>query len=89
MLGRELSSADVIHHIDGDQLNNDPEDLVVLTRVEHQRLHATGSKRRRWSPQEQARARELHASGLTIQQVSKSVGRPFSSTAVHVRTSAE
>lgn len=31
-----------IHHLDGNALNNDPSNLRVLTKAEHQRLH-TGS----------------------------------------------
>lgn len=74
MLGRELSSAEVIHHIDGDQLNNDPANLVVLSRSEHQKLHSAGVGRRPWTAIEKTRARELHDAGMTIQQVAKTLG---------------
>src|SRR5437879_13683 len=47
--GRKLASNEVVHHVDGDPLNNDPANLVVLSRAEHHRLHATGSTRKRWS----------------------------------------
>jgi hypothetical protein len=89
ILGRELSSADVIHHIDGDPLNNDPANLVVLSRAEHLRLHATGSKWKRWSDREKARARDLHDNGMTIQEIAKVLGRPFSSTSIHVHATTE
>jgi HNH endonuclease len=84
--GRKLASGEVVHHVDGDPLNNDPANLVVLSRTEHHRLHATGSTRKRWSDEEKARARGLHRAGMTIQEVSKVLGRPFSSTALYVRT---
>jgi hypothetical protein len=87
--GRKLMSSEVVHHVDGDPLNNDPNNLVVLSRSEHLRLHATGSHRKRWSEEEKARARNLHDVGMTIQQVSKVLGRPFSSTAVYVRSEVE
>lgn len=38
--GRKLRSDEHVHHIDGDKHNNDPSNLMVLTAVEHGRLHA-------------------------------------------------
>src|SRR4051794_4353929 len=67
--GRKLTSNEVVHHVDGDPLNNDPENLVLLSRGEHQRLHAAGSIRRRWTADEKRRALELSTAGMTIQQV--------------------
>lgn len=40
-LGRELSSDEIVHHIDEDKTNNSIDNLVVLTRAEHARLHHT------------------------------------------------
>ena len=45
-LGRKLTRNEVVHHADGNPLNNDPTNLVVLSRPEHQRLHACSSRRR-------------------------------------------
>jgi hypothetical protein len=87
--GRKLTSNEVVHHVDGDPLNNDPGNLVVLTRGEHQRLHATGSRPTRWSNDEKVRARNLHDAGMTIQEVARVLARPFSSTAVCVRSEPE
>jgi DNA-binding XRE family transcriptional regulator len=39
MLGRRLLATEVVHHRDGDEGNNDPSNLQVLTRGEHRRLH--------------------------------------------------
>ena len=77
--GRRLSSNEVVHHVDRNPLNNDPDNLVVLSRAEHQRLHTSGAKRKRWSCQEQRRAQELRDAGMTLQEVASSIGRPFSS----------
>ena len=40
-LGRYIDTAiEEPHHLDGDILNNDPSNLVVLSRVEHRRTHS-------------------------------------------------
>jgi len=39
VLGVKLTPNLHVHHIDGDPLNNDPKNLVVLTNAEHQKLH--------------------------------------------------
>jgi hypothetical protein len=38
-LGRLLERHEIVHHIDEDTLNNDPENLEVMTQSEHARLH--------------------------------------------------
>jgi len=38
-LGRKLSSNEVVHHKDGNKLNNDIDNLEVLTRSEHLKKH--------------------------------------------------
>lgn len=40
MLGRQMRNGEVVHHIDGDKLNNVPSNLHVCSRAEHKRLHA-------------------------------------------------
>lgn len=39
MLGRPIRSNEVVHHKDGDQLNNDPSNLDVMSWNEHSSLH--------------------------------------------------
>lgn len=81
--GRKLTSDEVIHHADGNPLNNDPKNLVVLSRSEHQRLHASSS-RRMWTPEETERATSLREAGMKIWEVALVLGRPFSTTARHL-----
>src|SRR5947208_210673 len=50
--GRPLRSDELVHHVDHDRLNNAPENLVILSRSEHQRLHTVGIRKARWSPEE-------------------------------------
>ena len=38
-LGRRLEKWEHVHHIDGDRRNNRPENLVLMTRDEHYRIH--------------------------------------------------
>lgn len=40
MLGRPLDDDEVVHHIDGNKVNNHPSNLEVLTKSEHARVHA-------------------------------------------------
>ena len=39
MLGRELTSKEIVHHKDGDKRNNDPSNLEVMDRAEHALWH--------------------------------------------------
>ncbi len=40
-LGRELDSDEIVHHIDGDGKNNKLENLKLMNRESHARLHTT------------------------------------------------
>lgn len=49
VLGRPLTSAELVHHKDGDGLNNHPDNLVILSKAEHTALHHTERRALRWS----------------------------------------
>ena len=38
-IGRKLKNNEVVHHIDGDKLNNDINNLKLMTRKEHIEIH--------------------------------------------------
>lgn len=40
-IGRSLKPGEIVHHIDGNKRNNNPDNLVVMTQSEHCRLHFT------------------------------------------------
>jgi hypothetical protein len=39
-IGRDLKPNEIVHHINHNRLDNNPKNLLVLTRSEHTRLHA-------------------------------------------------
>ena len=39
ILGRKLSKDEIVHHKDGNKLNNNPDNLVVMSKKEHTLLH--------------------------------------------------
>jgi len=45
-LGRRLRDGEIVHHIDGDQTNDHPDNLEVMTQSDHARRHFTLN---RWS----------------------------------------
>ena len=45
-LGRMLNAGEVVHHINHDRYDNRPENLEVLSKIEHLKLHGKESKER-------------------------------------------
>lgn len=49
LIGRRLYYNECVHHVDHDKTNNNPENLQLMTRSEHAKLHAkenSGSRKR-------------------------------------------
>ena len=47
VLGRMLTKDELVHHIDGDKLNNSPENLELTTRAAHMHHHVTWDRQER------------------------------------------
>jgi hypothetical protein len=47
-IGRILLESEVVHHIDGNSLNNSLENLQLMTFTEHCRLHTKDNVHKRW-----------------------------------------
>lgn len=56
-MGRKLESNEVVHHINGNTKDNRIENLEVMTRSEHAKLHLTGN---RISDRHKERLRQLY-----------------------------
>jgi hypothetical protein len=49
MLGRPLSSEEIVHHIDRNQGNNLPDNLQIMTQSEHAAMHHAEASAARWA----------------------------------------
>ena len=47
-LGRKLLKSEIVHHIDGDTLNNKKENLEVMPKKEHDRQNTPLNIHKRW-----------------------------------------
>lgn len=39
LIGRRLQPNEIVHHIDGNKLNNEPTNLLLMTQSEHTKYH--------------------------------------------------
>ena len=78
-LGRSLRSDEVVRHRDGDVLNNDPDNLVIVSREEHFELSMASSEAKQpWAEEEKDEAVRLYCEGMTIDEVARALGRSYS-----------
>src|SRR5262249_39048688 len=79
-IGRARRSNEVVRHRDGDLLNNEPANLVVVSRQQHFELSMTSTARQAWSEEEKDDAVRLYCAGMTIDAVACSMNRSYSAT---------
>jgi hypothetical protein len=78
--GRHLERNEIAHHIDHNCLNDNPSNLAVLSRAEHQRLHRRGKSHKPWTTEEKERVLTLWKAGMAIQEIALALRRPYSGT---------
>lgn len=65
-----------IHHIDGDKTNNNPGNLMMLTKSNHHKLHMQGTNHPRWN-----KGRIDEEGGLTFLSAAKNKGQSIANIA--------
>jgi hypothetical protein len=74
-LGRKLRPGEVVHHIDGNKLNNDPSNLQVMTARQHLRFHALqsgfGGGKVRITPQQETAIRNYLKAGYPQRKIAE------------------
>ena len=77
-----------IHHIDGDKKNNKLDNLLMLSRSEHKRLHE--KEKGNYIPTKSIKnMRKLfHINGLSVKEISKKYKKPYSTvySIIHFKT---
>lgn len=66
-IGRKLEFNEVVHHKDGNKFNNDIDNLEIMLRSEHSRLHMQGQSRMQ-SDEEKERFRKVSQEHLTTSE---------------------
>lgn len=48
IIGRLLENDEIVHHIDGNTLNNSPENLQLMKKRDHDRMNVSLNVHKRW-----------------------------------------
>ena len=79
-LCRPLEPWEVVHHIDGKPLNNEIDNLEVMSRSDHLVLHLRQMPIEPWTEREMEVALALRSQGLPIDEVANMVGKSYFAT---------
>jgi hypothetical protein len=77
MLGRELRSDEIVHHLDSDSLNDDPANLQLVSRAGHMRIHLPRETAQPWSARDILAAAWFYTAGMTIDEVATRIGKSY------------
>lgn len=68
-IGRRLLSSEQVHHIDGNILNNNPDNLEVITVKEHCSQHNPSQHRKKLNDMDVHNIKTLRICGLKLKQI--------------------
>jgi DNA-directed RNA polymerase specialized sigma24 family protein len=76
-LGHPIGREEVVHHIDGDPLNNDLANLTMMTRADHLILHLRVMPIEPWTADEEEAAIRLSGEGNPIEYIAQKLGKGY------------
>jgi hypothetical protein len=76
-LGHPLSRDEIVHHIDRNPLNNNLDNLMVMTRADHLILHLREMPIEPWTANEEEAAIRLSREGKPIEHIAQKLGKGY------------